>query len=440
MSEIIFSIENFYFRYPLSDSSISFNGNIEIYENETVLLTGASGSGKSTFLYSLRGIIPFYLKGDYRGKILFKNIELNRNNIAKIGFLFQNPDSQIIHKKVFSELALSLENRKFTKSLIERNIKEIANKFEISHLLDRDFSTLSGGEKQKISLLSVILSEPEVLLLDEPTAFLDPESVDYFMRNLSHVIKGKTTILIEHNLHYLENKISRVIDFNNYTYTDSKITREELEVISKTVTGKTIFSVTNLHFKYKSGIDLYYNLDFDLKEGEIVSIIGKNGTGKTTLLKILSGLLKPNKGSIKLYDNEFHSIGKKELYSKIALLWQNPEYHFIGNTVFEECDNIGLLKKYNLEMYKDKNPFTLSWGEKRRLSLAILQNLDRKIFLLDEPTFGQDIKNLNILMQQINQMSNEGISFVIVTHNMEFANKISHRVLKLESGVLHEKN
>ena len=203
---------------------------------------------------------------------------------------------------------------------------------------------------------------------------------------------------------------------------------------------ENFLEVKNLSFAYKKN-EILKNLNFSLKKGEIVSLIGKNGAGKTTFLKLISKALKKYYGDIFLENKNIRKINYKKYYTKLALLFQNPENHFLYNSLKKELDNnISLLDTFNIDADPDKNPFLLSEGEKRRLSIAILFNLGREIFLLDEPTFGQDYKSKLLLINLIQEMKKREKTFLIVTHDLSFAYSVSDKIYELKDGKIYEKN
>ncbi len=439
----IYEIDNFSFGYYSQKKSVEIKGKLTIKKNDIVLLSGNSGSGKTTLLYALKGLIPDTIFGKMSGTILFNGVEIQKIDTAqklKIGLLFQNPNAQMINKKVINELAFGLENLKLPSKEIKKKIFEIAEKFEVTHLLNRDTIGLSGGEKQKIALLSILLTNPDVLLFDEPTAFLDPESAKLFVETFKKIIKNKTVIIVEHNLHYLkeyvnkiikiENRIAHSIEPNNFQW-DFDLPKINNDFIS----DKTILEIKNLSFNYKKQANLLKNINLIVRKGEIISIIGKNGAGKSTLLKLMAKILKPVSGEIILEDKINYSL--KEYYKKLSLLWQNPENHFLFDKVKKEAD-INKLELFGLEELADNNPFTLSEGEKRRLSLAIIFNNEPELLLMDEPTFGQDPQNKIALIKMLELLIKKQKSIVIVSHDLKFVYAVSDKIYKLEDGSLYE--
>ncbi len=436
----IYKIKDFSFGYPFQKKGISINGEFEINQADIVLLTGNSGAGKSTLLYALKGLIPDVIYGTLKGKILFnqKDIQtLSYQEKLKIGLLFQNPNSQMINKTVFDELAFGLENLRFSSDKIKEKIKNMSREFGIQNLLDRNLTTLSGGEKQKVALLSILLTEPQVILFDEPTAFLDPKSAKIFIDIFNKIIKNKTVVIVEHNLAYLKNTVNKIITIeNNSIKVRADIEWEKkLPQIHKDYSDEKMLEVKDLSFAYKKGKEIIGNLNLTVYKNQIVGIIGENGAGKTTLLKLLARLIKPNKGEIILNSKKKYSLRK--YYSMVSLLLQNPENHFLFSKVKKETSkkNLELL---GIEHLEQQNPFTLSEGEKRRLSIAILLNNDANLILMDEPTFGQDFKNKVNLIKIIQKLHMQDYSFIIVSHDIPFLKSVCAKIYTLENGKLYE--
>jgi energy-coupling factor transporter ATP-binding protein EcfA2 len=442
----VYTISNFCFSYPGSSNKIQFTGNISFNHNDCILIQGASGSGKSTLLAALKGLLPNLINGTINGKILFHNQDIttiNPNQLATIGYLQQNPDSQLICHKVWNELAFGLENLKIPPKQIALKIKKICAEFNLTHLLNRQTNTLSGGEKQTVNLLSILLLDPEVLLLDEPTAFLDPESAIFIMHIIQNYIQNKTVIIIEHNLHLVKHLVNRAIFIDH----NGIIVEQEIPSIQKSISiqpckmliaqnNQALLEINNLSFAYPGERKLFNYLNLKLVPGQIIGICGKNGSGKSTLLKMIAKLI-PSPEKILWRGNNLKYISTKTLWQELALLWQNPESHFLFESVKAElAQDPTLLTQFNLSNQANSNPFTLSEGQKRRLSLAITMQKPVQLLLLDEPTFGQDYLNKQLLAQQINKLVCQGVSIIIVSHDLNFIAALSNQNYLLKEGKL----
>ncbi|MBN2830591.1 MAG: ABC transporter ATP-binding protein [Candidatus Cloacimonetes bacterium] len=439
MSNQIYRIKDFSFRYPFQQNGIRWNGEFSINEQDFILLRGNSGSGKSTLLYTLKGLIPEHINGILEGILEFRGHDirsLSARDKMKSGLLFQNPVSQMIQRDVRQELAFGLENLNFISADIDHKINKVLSDFGMQELLYRPLIYLSGGEMQKVALLSILLTEPEIVLLDEPTAFLDPKSASELLNVLSKFLDERTAVIVEHNLSYLKSHLSRSIEIdkegNFFELQLSEIDWEpELPALERSSGGKEVLHLDKLCYSYP-GKEIFKDVDFSMNEGQIISITGENGIGKSTLLKLISGVIRDYSGSILLKGKEVRRYKRDELFSHIGLLFQNPENHFIFQTVEEEIGyQQEYLKSIGLTGHETQNPYTLSEGEKRRLSLAIVQSMNRQILLLDEPTFGQDLENKVKLIKMISEIRKSGKSILIVSHDLPFVQAISDEIYTL---------
>ncbi len=445
MSNVIYTVDNFSFSYPLSKKQIQIKGDFSINQGEHILLTGNSGNGKSTLLMALKGLIPNYIRGTYNGNISYKSKNIDGTadtELIQIGYLQQNPDHQIIYQTVIDELAFGLENLQLTPQAIQDKINTYAETFGITQLLTRKISTLSGGEKQKINLISILLTEPEVLLLDEPTAFLDANSAQQIINVLKTHATDKTVIIIDHNQHYYKNFVNRIINIANNQIEEMNLDSHKWhnEYPTNQIThnsNQILLNICNLNFAYKDAKDnLLNNICLKVHKGEIAVISGKNGNGKSTLLKLIAKLI-PSQNSIFLQNEDISNIKQKEYWQYVSLLWQNPENHFLFNSVAEELkDNPELINTFDLTEQIQNNPYCLSEGQKRRLSLAITLLKPRQLILLDEPTFGQDFANKVILLEITKQLAKLGHSFIIISHDEEFNHAVAHSRYVLKDGQL----
>jgi energy-coupling factor transporter ATP-binding protein EcfA2 len=473
----IYKIENFKFQYPNSKLSISIEGTLDINSGDIILLQGNSGSGKSTLLLALSGIIPKLINGKLSGNILFHNKNLLEfDNTNHIGYLGQNPHNQLVCETVYQELAFGLENQVLEPLAIRQKIEQYSSKFKITHLLHREARTLSGGEKQKINLLAILIMEPEVLLLDEPTAFLDPQSAMEIIAILKEYSKQKTIIIIEHNIHYLKHLVNRVIIINHQGQITEhnpldinfspklvmqacKLTQEEIPAYVGmtghrlpryhtrvdarndmgariTDTAAALLQINNLNFNYNKQQPLLNDINLSIYPGQIIGIIGKNGSGKSSLLKLISKII-PCQNSIYYKQHDICKIKTANYWHEISLLWQNPENHFLYHSVNHELNNdLTVMRQFALDELAAQNPYCLSEGQKRRLSLAISVKPDIELFLMDEPTFGQDLENKQVLANLISDLACAKKSFIIVSHDIPFLNALTNNIYQLENGVL----
>jgi energy-coupling factor transport system ATP-binding protein len=443
--ETLYTIKEFSFSYPANAQTIRWKGEHRIEDGERILLTGSSGSGKSTLMYGLMGLIPEIIYGKVEGDIYYRDksiIRYPREIRGRAGLIMQNPAAQMLCSSVEEELAFGLENQRNQVGDIKTEISEWAERFEIHHLLARKTASLSGGEKQKITLLSILMTQPEILMLDEPTAFLDPQSAREIMSIIKEYQENKTLIFVEHNLTYLKEIILR----NLHLQQDGEVQdlpasevvwQTHLPPLEYREPGDKILELAKISYSYGKN-EILHELDLSIHEGEILTIHGRNGSGKSTLLLIIAGLLSHYEGRITGKSNSGKTTGN-ELRMKTGLLFQNPENHFLYNRVEQEIQ--GNTSNYLAEEFRDKsqqNPFSLSEGEKRRLSTLISCDEKKKILLMDEPTFGQDIKNKLLLVELLGNLRDKGMGIVIVSHDRDFTDCISSRTFEMIDGRLEE--
>jgi energy-coupling factor transporter ATP-binding protein EcfA2 len=432
MPNEIYRIDTFHVKYPLSVKEICYKGHFQLNKNDIVLLTGPSGCGKSTLLKAMRGIIPRLLHAKVDSGLFYRNVALQyvgETKLAEIGFLHQNPSSQIICDDVYSELAFGLENRCFGAKEIESKINKIIDSFGLGHLIYRKTNQLSEGEKQLVNIMSLLLVEPDLLLLDEPTAFLDPKSA----KRLVNLLPRITMIVTEHSCEYfqgLANRFLHIDSENNLKEIGNIGYIKPIHLKSKcALSNELLLEVKNLSFSYPNRA-IFNNIDLRIKVGQIVGITGSSGVGKSTLLQLILGLL-PSSTEITFRGQSV--IDLKRIHNKISIVWQNSDLHFFKDTALEETEN---LRDFGLLHVSNRSPFSLSEGEKRRLSIAIALDSSSELLLIDEPTFGQDSLSIEIIMHQLLLANKRGKSMIIVSHDIQFLSVVCNTIYCLDSGRL----
>ncbi|MGM8215511.1 ABC transporter ATP-binding protein [Bacillaceae bacterium W0354] len=476
----IIQLKNFSFSYERNKPPIFNQLNLSIYENEMTLLMGPSGSGKSTLALCLNGLYPEAVEGFSEGDILYhgKNVhsfskgELNQ----KIGIVFQDPESQFCMIRVEDELAFTLENLSIPANEMRPRIEEALDLVGMTEYIDHKVHELSGGEKQKIALAAILLMEPELIILDEPTANLDPASSIEFIEVINKLQdKLKMSVLIiEHQVDHWINHLDRIVALNqsgkviadehpNIMFSNHSSLLQKTgimlpKILSTPKTNhrpklqlkrKTCLSVKELSFFRKDKVILK-DVSFDINEGEFVAIVGQNGAGKSTLLQLLNRLLEPEYGDILLLNKPLGEWSEAELRMKTGFVFQNPEHQFITDTVYDEItfgmrlnnyrdediEDISsrLLETFRLTEHKWSNPFSLSGGEKRRLSVATMLDESPNLLFFDEPTFGQDGHTTQELMKIVQQLNHKGVAIIFVTHDMDLVNQYCDRVIVLNDG------
>lgn len=496
----ILRIEDLSFSYPDVEKSTLSGISLNIQPGEFVLLCGASGCGKTTLLRLLKKeIAPF---GKLTGGIYYKDKPQNELDelvsASEIGFVQQSPDEQIVTDKVWHELAFGLENLGVEKSVIRRRVAEMANYFGINQWYHRDTDSLSGGQKQLLNLAAVMVMQPQILILDEPTAQLDPIAASEFIATVKKLCGelGVTVIIAEHRMEELFPVSDRVVvmedgkiiadsvpsDVGNklknhsisrgfpsavrifqqlggegdcpltvgecrkFLYKEYGSKQGRTVEAEPAVPGKKIMEIKDVWFRYqKDSPDILRGVSADVFKGEVYTLIGGNGSGKTTLLNVLAGLDRPYKGRV--------SVGGERLKGsvpRIALLPQDPLSLFVRDTVkdcyLEVLEFTGREKSgFEAEIGKiastlgvagllERHPFDLSGGEAQKCALGMLLLQRPEIFLLDEPTKGLDAFYKEELAELLLRLTESGTTVIMVTHDLEFAAEVSDRCGLLFDG------
>ena len=437
------------FTYKNSNNKVLDRVNFKINKGECILLTGVSGSGKSTLIHLMNGLIPTLYEGQLEGEILFKNKDLKdieSYDISKnIGYVSQDPRGHFFTTNTTSELVFSMENYGIPLNEMKKKYSELVNLLELEKLVDKNIIYISSGERQKIAIGCSLSLEPEIIILDEPSSNLD----FHMTKKLKQLIeklktKGYTIIIAEHRMYYIQDLIDRVFVINNgkvieKTISDLKSNNEvplrsldifnlELENIS-CKNKELLMEVNNITYK-----NILSNITTTVYKGDVIGLIGKNGVGKTTLLRLLSNIMKPNKGKI---------VGKVVPF----LVMQDMDYQFFTESVesemkFGSADNDlekinSLLMKLGLTELKDKIPFELSGGQKQRLLIAISALANVNLLMFDEPTSGLDYVNMTKVSGILKDLSKNS-ALIVATHDIEFLYKTCNRVVYLDDKVIKE--
>jgi energy-coupling factor transporter ATP-binding protein EcfA2 len=508
----LIKIEDFTFYYSDAEKPALREINLEIEDGEFVLITGPSGGGKSSLCRCLNGLIPHFYGGKAAGRVEVQGLDVMRHSpkelATRVGMIFQDPENQLVAMDVEREIAFGLENLAFPRDLIAKRIEESLDTLGIADLRDRQVHELSGGEKQKVAIASVLALHPEILILDEPTSELDPKSAEEVLsiaQRLNDEL-GITVILIEHRLDRVIQHVDRLIvldqgkvvadggtrDILDKSYQEiaeigvgmppviklahelskrgisvngTPLTVKEGRIMLSQVfqrasgqspqyegkgNGKLAVEVRKLWHVYPEGPAALRNINLRIGEGEFVAIMGRNASGKTTLVKHFNSLLKPTKGTVVVDGIDTQKATTAELARKVGFVFQNPNDHLFADTVEEEIvftlRNLGLgsgeigsrvdqmLGRFNLEEYRKQYPRSLSGGEKQRVALASVLAIQPKILILDEPTRGMAYRLKSELMGFLREYTGQGNTVILVTHDVEMVAGHAERVILLSEG------
>ncbi len=486
-----------------------------IAPGERVLLSGASGSGKSTLGLCLAGLIPLSLDADMHGVVLVDDTpatDFPQGDLAeRVGTVFQDPSSQFTMLTVEDEIAFGLENLGVP---AEQMPDRVTAALESAGLADRAqwrIDRLSGGQQQRLALAAALVTRPQALVLDEPTAHLDPRAARelYTAVEAAAHATGATCVFIEHDLDRLLSQLparALLLDDSGALAADdalpdllrsaeSALRWQSLGVRLPTPTalalaagdtaqlpvsiaegidwlaarhppgsvvaaprarqsgGTSVLAARGLRQRYVSPAGSFTALrgiDFTVAEGELVALVGANGSGKTTLLRTLTGLLPLQAGEVKIAGTDLLRATPRQVAGLVAHVFQNPEAGFVADTVEQEVaygpralgwpaqevdrHTRDLLQRFGLEALARANPFTLSQGQKRRLSVAASLILGPRVLLLDEPTFGQDRQSADALLAEIASLRDQGLAIVVATHDLSLVRQIADRVVALADG------
>ena len=510
MKKPVIEFENFTFQYRAQAKPTLKNINLTIYEGDQVLIVGPSGSGKSTLSNCINGLVPFSNEGEISGSLKVKGKETKEMSIFElsnsVGTVLQDPDGQFIGLTVGEDIAFKLENDCVSQEEMKEKVKIVSEIVGIDTHLNSAPYSLSGGQKQRVTLAGVMVGDVDILLFDEPLASLDPATGKSAIELIDDIQKKtkKTILIIEHRLEdVLHCSVDRIIVVNEgkiaaditpeqllssnllvetgireplyitaLKYAGCTITpdmhpehidtlnidkcRENLkkwyEGVAEdnaTKTENTILEMKDVKFSYESGKEILHGVSF--KKGEMVSIVGRNGAGKSTISKLICGFYKPTEGQILFEGRDLINDTIKERAEKIGIVMQNPNQMISKTMIFDEVA-LGLkvrgvseeeiknrvfetLKVCGLYEFRNWPISALSFGQKKRVTIASILVLNPEVIILDEPTAGQDFKHYTEIMEFLKELNKKGVTIVMITHDMHLMLEYTNRAIVLSNGL-----
>lgn len=507
----VIEFENFGFQYFSQMDPTLYDINLKIYEGEKVLIVGPSGSGKSTLGHCLNGLIPFSYRGEITGSLKINGKETKEQTIFKlskdVGTVLQDADGQFIGLTVGEDIAFALENDCVPTDEMKETVQKISDIVDMGALLKSSPYELSGGQKQRVSFAGVLVNDAPILLFDEPLANLDPKTGKTAIELIDKVWKdsGKTMIIIEHRIEdVLHCDVDRIIAVSEgrivadmspdelmaanilpglgireplyvtaLKYAGVTVTPEmqagrmetmKIDMVkdqilawnqSQTQSAKTderlvILEVKNLSFQYTKYRKILQNVNFQVCEGEMVSIVGTNGAGKSTLAKVICGFVNEDQGDILYYGKSLKGQTIKERAENISYVMQNPNQMICKPMIYDEVA-LGLrirgmaeeeiepkvdqaLRICGLQPFKKWPISALSFGQKKRVTIASMLVMNPQILILDEPTAGQDYHHYTEIMEFLKSLNEQGVTIIMITHDMHLMLEYTPHAIVINGG------
>lgn len=450
-----------------------------VERGEWVLLTGPSGCGKTTLARALTGLIPHAIPAEVSGSVRVNGIDPLRQTVAEtaqsVGLVFQNPSSQLFHLKVSDEVAFGLRNLGLEDGEIEQRVQWALESTGLQALAEHAPANLSGGQKQTVAIAAVLAMMPDVIVLDEPTASLDDQSIQRVMSALVGLQEkvGITIVMVEHRLTSAMRHADRLVALEEgrvvfdapteQAYLDADmVNRLGLRRFTdaRALPWKDLIDTNEHSFDQETpllelrevcagydGKQVLNQVDLKIRPGDFTALVGPNGAGKSTLALVAAGLLKPNHGRV-LFEG-----GKRPRPGvDVSLLFQNPIDQLFTECVDEEIAfgprNYGsfnldqhrlTLEQADLMALRKRSPMTLSIGQQHRTGLGACVALRPRLVILDEPTLGQDWGHLQQMMNFLQHLSQSGMAVLLITHDYKLVYRYARKVVLLEEGEIRRR-
>lgn len=493
--------------------------NLKVRPGEILFVTGPAGAGKTTLCRFLNGLIPHFYTGELKGKVLVRGMDTADYPpeilCGHVGLIFDNPSNQLFNPTVFDEIAFGPENLCIPPDKIREIVADALRFCRLETYVNKTPHHLSGGEQQACALASIMAMRPQIYVLDEPTANLDPYGTELVFQRTEELFRSekKTGIIVEHKLERvaqladrmivldqgriaLEGKPKEVLQsveelmqlglkvpqatqlahrlkgqgiqisplpttleesveilsklFDQGKISLSKKEAQQAKVGKVPTEGEILIECQDIWYTYPDGTEALKGIDLKVRKGDFVGLIGKNGSGKTTIAKIIKGIYTPTKGKVLIAGKDLNEKSGIDRAKTVGYVFQNPDDQIFCRTVRDEI-SFGL--KYmklpksetdrlvnkaastmELEEYLDQNPFNLSQGLRQRVAIASMLVFEPEVFIIDEPTTGQDFARAKIIMDVTKALHKAGITILIVTHDMELIAEYANRLVVMMDG------
>ena len=511
MKKPVIQFKDFTFQYFSQAEPTLHNINLTIYEGEKVLIVGPSGSGKSTLGHCINGLIPFSYRGNMQGSVIVDGLDTQKASLfelsKKVGTVLQDSDGQFVGLTVGEDIAFSLENDCVSQEEMKKTVQEVADIVDMGKLLKSSPYELSGGQKQRVAFAGVMVGDVPALLFDEPLANLDPATGKTAIDLIDRIQRqyNKTVVIIEHRLEdVLYRHVDRIIVVSDgriaadlspdaliaagilpklgireplyatvLKYAGVTITEEmgagrmetlKLDMVKdrlqswhaarKPIPPKEekppILEVKGLHFQYNKRRKILKDINFTIREGEMVSIVGTNGAGKSTLAKVICGFVTETQGEILYKGQSLKGQTIKERSQKIGYVMQNPNQMICKSMIFDEVA-LGLrlrgvdektieekvnhaLKICGLAPFRKWPISALSFGQKKRVTIASILVMEPQVLILDEPTAGQDYRHYTEIMEFLKSLNEQGVTIIMITHDMHLMLEYTPHAIVISDG------
>lgn len=509
--EPIIEFRDFSFQYYTQKKPTLKNINLTIGRGEKVLIVGLSGSGKSTLGNCVNGLIPFVYKGEITGSCTVKGKDTRSMSVAElsktVGTVLQDSDGQFVGLTVGEDIAFAMENDCIDTQTMHKRVLDIARSIHIDDLLEQAPGELSGGQKQRVSLAGVMVDDVDILLFDEPLANLDPATGENTIELIDEISRNgeKTVLIIEHRLEdVLHRHVDRIILFRDGSiikdcspdellagdlllktgireplyltackYAGIEIREEDhpgyieeltlsdedkAKLVSWVSTNSEEYSIADdpvleaehLCFSYDGIKNVVDDVSFKVNRGEMLAIVGKNGAGKSTISRLLTGFLREDSGDILLHGRNIRDDTIFERGQKIGLVLQNPNQMICNTMIFDEVayglrnmhtpeDEVKsrveeVLRVCGLYPFRSWPISALSYGQRKRVTIASIIVMRPDIIVLDEPTAGQDYRHYTDIMDFLKTLNRQGLTIIMITHDMHLMLEYCNRCVVILDG------